>query len=404
MISQPFKALRPNRLLPAAVRPTDRLLLSAVLILLGWGLLMVYSSSSALGLARTGDDLFYVQSQIYRALLGVGVMIALSRLDVRFLTGRVAWIQWGSLMFLLLVMLMPWGPVEEVRGARRWLQVGGAGVQPSEFARLGMILLLAAHLARHRHTLGTWRGLLPPVGIVVVTTFLIAAEPHMSLGLLTAAGGFLLIFLAGASIWRLALVGLTGLAAVVGIALLKGGGYHMARWGSFLAGADGALAYQAEQSVMAIGSGGLIGRGLGGGMQKYFFLPDPHTDFILSIIVEEQGFIGLFVLFLLIGFILWRIFLLGSRCGSPFGEMICYGVGVQMLLAFLLHAAVCMGWAPTTGVPFPLISFGGSALVANLTGLGLVLSVAGRSDSTLRPRGGGGAVVVNEPVYWGARR
>lgn len=398
------QTLRPSKLPPGAPRPTDRPLLIAVLILLGWGLLMVYSSSSALGLARTGDDLFYVQSQIYRALLGIGIMVALSRLDVRFLTGRVAWIQWGSLMLLLLIMLMPWGPVDEVRGARRWLQVGGAGVQPSEFARLGMILLLAAHLARHRQDLGTWRGLMPPVAIVFVTTVLIAAEPHMSLGLLTAAGGFLIIFLAGASIWRLALVGLSGLAAVVGIAFLKGGGYHLARWGSFLSGVDGALAYQADQSVLAIGSGGLIGRGLGRGLQKYFFLPDPHTDFILSIIVEEQGFIGLLVLFLLTGFILTRIFLLGSRCGSPFGEMICYGIGVQMLLAFLLHAAVCLGWAPTTGVPFPLISFGGSALVANLTGLGLVLSVVGRSDSTLRPAMGGGAVVMNEPIYWGARR
>jgi cell division protein FtsW (lipid II flippase) len=151
---------------------------------------------------------------------------------------------------------------------------------------------------------------------------------------------------------------------------------------TFLHRSGGALAFQPEQSMVAIGSGGLFGRGLGRGLQKYFFLPDPHTDFILSILVEETGFLGLLALFLVTGFILSRVFILGYRCRSRFGELLCFGVGLQLLLAFLLHTAVCFGWAPTTGIPFPLVSFGGSALIANLLGLGLVMSVSRRRVET----------------------
>jgi cell division protein FtsW len=379
-------------------RGIDRWLLAAVLILAVWGLLMVYSSSSVLALVQEkGNDLYYVQSQFVRFLVGVALLLALSRQDPRFLSGRVGLILWGAIAVLLLLLVIPAGPGVEVRGARRWMRICGRIIQPSEFARLAMIVTLAGMLARDRLRLRTWRGLLPPMAVVGLTSALIAAEPHMSLGLLTAATGVLLIFLAGASLWRLGLLGLAGAALAGIVALIRGGGYHIDRLSSFAHGSGG-LAYQAQQSVLAIGSGGLFGRGIGEGLQKYFFLPDPHTDFIMSILVEESGFIGMSVLFLLAGFVVLRTFQIAMRSQSPFGQLLCCGVGVQMLLGVLAHAAVCLGWAPTTGVPFPLVSFGGSALVAQLMGFGLVLSISSRCAEHTLPFQNGARVILREPA------
>lgn len=386
-------------LLPVKSRRIDRWLLGAVLLLAAWGLLVVYSSSSALGLVREdSNDLFYLQSQLVRCLLGLGLLLALSQLDARHLTRRVRWVLWGGVVILLLILFLPWGPGVETHGTKRWMRVFGRIFQPSEFARIAMILQLAGMLSRPAESLKSWRALLPAATIVLITAGLIAAEPHMSLGLLTALGGFGLIFLAGASLWKLTVVGVVGVATATAVALVAGRGYILTRVVDFLSSLGGDPGFQAKQSMLAIGSGGLLGRGLGRGLQKYFFLPDPHTDFILSIVVEELGFLGLLALFLLTGFILLRIFLLGTRCSSRFGELLCYGVGLHMLLAFLLHTAVCLGWAPITGVPYPLVSFGGSALVANLIALGLVLSVSGRKARVLGPRGAGWTLLLDEPA------
>jgi len=377
------------------VGPLDRWLLLAVLLLALWGLLIVYSSSSAMGVvSHGGNDLFYLESQLAKALFGVGLMFALSRLGVPALTGRIAWGVWGTALLVLLVMLLPWGPGVEVRGARRWLAVGGSMVQPAEFARVAMVIALAAWLAHHRTRLDRWKGLLPAYALVLVTAGLIAMQPHLSLALLTAGSGVLLIYLAGAPLGKLALLTVPSAAVLL---LLKRG-YQVGRLSGFLAGIDGDPGYQVRQSMLSIGSGGLTGLGLGQGMQKHFFLPDPHTDFILSIIGEELGFVGLVALFLLAGWIAWRIFAIGRRASLAVGEFLAYGVGLQFLLAFLLHAAVCLGWAPTTGVPFPLVSFGGSALIAHLIGIGLVLAVSRRA---LRARHGPEDALLMQEPHWG---
>ncbi len=359
-------------------RRIDRWLLFAVLGLCGGGLLMVYSSTSVLGQVRGQNDLLFLQNQLIRCVMGIVLLLLVARLDVRVFHHNARWLAWGLVVVLLIILLIPSEMSVEVRGARRWLRLGGVLLQPSEFARYGLIVALASHLAQERGRLQSWRGLWIPAGAIALTAALVAAQPHMSQALLIAATGFGLLFLAGASIWRLLVLGFGGAALAAGIALVSGNSYHLARIMTFLKGDGGALAFQPEQSMVAIGSGGLFGRGLGHGLQKYFFLPDPHTDFILSILAEETGFFGLLVLFLVTGFILWRIFVLGHRCTSGFGELLCFGVGLHFLMAFLLHTAVCMGWAPTTGIPFPLVSFGGSALISNLLGVGLVLSVSRR--------------------------
>ncbi len=379
--------------------PADRWLLGAVLALSLWGLLMVYSSSSGLGIAvHQGNDLFFLESQLARWVLGVVLLLGLSRLEARYLSGKIAWAIWILAIVVLGVMLLGFGV--EVRGARRWVPLGGALIQPSEFARLAMILCVASLLARAHGRLDTWRGMLPPVVVTLVTSGLIAGQPHLSLGLLTAASGLLLIFLAGASLWRLVVIGAACLGAG-GAAVMLGltRGYHTSRVLGFVQGLDGAASYQARQSILGIGSGGLIGMGPGRGLQKHLFLPDPHTDFIMSIIGEELGFIGLLTLLLLTAVIAWRVFLVGRRAESRFGEHLAHGMALQFTLAFLLHAVVCVGWAPTTGVPYPLVSFGGSALIANMIGFGLVLAVSRRGVRAERTAPYVGSVLTQEPWF-----
>ena len=379
----------------------DGWLLCAVLALLGSGLLMVYSSSSAMGVvSHRGNDLFYAKSQFVRAALGLGLLLALARLDPRHLSRRLAWLVWGVALLVLLVLVVPGGPGVQVRGATRWLPIGSSLVQPAEFARVALIICLAGILSNSRGRLDSWRGLAAPVGVVAGTAGLIAIQPHLSLAILTGASGILLIFLAGGSIRKLALIGAGG-AAFAAVALR---GYQEGRISSFVGRIQGILdgsgadpSYQTAQSLLGIGSGGLTGLGLGRGMQKQFFTPDPHTDFILSIVGEELGFLGLAFILCLSAWITARIFRVGRRSSSTFGELLAYGIGLQFLLAILLHTAVCLGWAPTTGVPFPLVSFGGSALIANLIGLGLVLSVSRRQGGRIETAEYRSNLLLSEP-------
>jgi cell division protein FtsW len=243
-----------------------------------------------------------------------------------------------------------------------------------------MMILLAGLLARRRGRLNTWRGLAGPIAVTIVTAGLIAAEPHMSMAFLVGGSGMLLIFLAGGSLWRLLVTGV-GCGA---LSLAGTRAYHVARLHAFAQGMQGEAGYQALQSQLGIGSGGLLGMGLGHGMQKHFFLPDPHTDFILSIIGEELGLVGIVALLALTAWLVLRIFATGTRASTAFSSLLAWGIGLQLTLGFLLHTIVCLGWGPTTGVPFPLISFGGSALIANMIALGLVLSVS-RRDSAPEP-------------------
>ncbi len=379
----------------------DGWLLGLVLVLLGSGVLMVYSSTCALGiLSHRGNDLYYFENQLVRALVGVGLLLGLASLDPRLLSRKLAWTLWGVALFVLVLLVVPGGPGVEVRGATRWLLIGGSMIQPAEFARVALVICLAGVLSKSKGRLGTWRGLLPPVGIVLATAGLIAIQPHLSLALLTAGSGMLLIFLAGGSLKKLVLVG----GGLLTLAALVSQGYQHGRLMSFLgrvsgsAGSAGADAgYQSNQSLIGIGSGGLTGLGLGRGMQKHFFVPDPHTDFILSMIGEELGLLGLVCLFGLTAWITVRIFRIGRHSSSAFGELLAYGIGLQFLLAALLHSAVCLGLAPTTGVPYPLVSFGGSALIANLIGVGLVLSISRRQGGRVEEPEYRGSVLLTEP-------
>ena len=360
----------------------DRWLLTLPLVLTGLGVVMVYSSSTILGITRFQDPNHFLFKQLIRAGVGVIAMVACSRLPLRRLEPLSPWLLGAGAALLLVVVVI--GRV--AKGAMRWLDVGLFSIQPTDLARLAAVVFLAWWLKRRPPAeLGFARGLLPPLLMVAGLSGLILLQPNLSSAGLLGVTGLALIFLAEAPLPHLA-VPVGGLALGLMVALHTHP-YQMERLRTFLQfvftgtlNARGA-GWQLDQSLIAIGSGGWFGRGLGGGLQKYLFLPEAHTDFIYSIFAEELGFAGTTVLLGTIGLLLWRGLRAAARAADPFAFLLAGGLTIQIGLYALVNLAVATGLAPTTGLPLPFVSYGGSALVANLAAAGLLYRVSAMNEA-----------------------
>jgi cell division protein FtsW len=362
----------------------DRWLLALPLALTAVGLVMVYSSSAILGLTRYQDaDIFFVK-QIQRAALGVGAFLLASRLSLRWLEARAPWILGAAVGLLALVVVV--GRVSH--GASRWLSLGFVSLQPTDLARLSVVLFLAWWLARRPPAeRGFWGGAAPPLAIAGGVAVLILLQPNLSSAALLGLTAFGMTFLAGARLRHLAMP--VGAGAVLVAAALATHPYQMERVQTFARflftgelDARGA-GWQLDQSLIAIGSGGWVGRGVGAGLQKYLFLPEAHTDFIFSILAEELGFLGATGLLALFALLVWRGMRAAARATDTFSFLLAGGLTVQIGLYALVNLAVATGLAPTTGLPLPYVSYGGSALVANLVAAGLLHRVSVRNDAEL---------------------
>jgi cell division protein FtsW len=373
----------------------DRWLIVLPLLLTALGVIMVYSSSAILGITRYQDPNYFLARQILRAALGVGVLLLCARkVDLKKLE-RSAPVLLGVGIALLLVVV---GLGHVSNGATRWLRYRFLSFQPTDVGRLAAVTFLAWWLKRHPPAeRGFVRGLLPPLGFVGATAGLILLQPNLSSAALLGATGFLMLFLADAPLLHLAVP--VGAGLLTGVVMLETHPYQMQRVATFLRFVfTGALdqrgsGWQLDQSLIAIGSGGWFGRGLGGGMQKYLFLPEAHTDFIFSILAEELGFIGASVLFVLLALLLWRCMRVVARATDPFHFLLAGGLTLQIGLYALANLAVATGIAPTTGLPLPFVSYGGTALLANLAAAGLLYrlsAVNASSDALTRQRWSGG--------------
>ncbi len=355
----------------------DRWLLVLPLVLTALGVVMVYSSSAILGITRYQNPDYFFTRQLFRALLGVVVMLACAKLDLRKLEATAP-LLFGVAIALLVVVVLA-GHV--AKGAQRWLHLGFLTVQPTDLARLAAVLFLAWWLKRRPPAeRGFVGGLLPSLGILGVLCGLILLQPNLSSAGLLGMAGFGMIFLAGAPLLHLAVpVGLGGLGVAVALATHP---YMMRRFETFIGFVfTGALdthgaGWQLDQSLIAIGSGGWLGRGLGGGLQKYLFLPEAHTDFIFSILAEELGFLGATLLLAALGSLVWRGMRTTARAHDPFDYLLAGGLTLQIGLYAMVNLAVATGLAPTTGLPLPFVSYGGSALLANLAAAGLLYRIS----------------------------
>lgn len=374
----------------------DRWIVVLALVLTAVGLVMVYSSSSFFAFVRKGDENYFLRQQLVRTLLGIGVLWACAKtLSLRLLERITPWLLGGACVLLLLVV----GMGHMSNGATRWLRVGFLSLQPTDLARVAAVLFLAWLLKRRpveEH--GFLRGLLPPLVVLGVVAALILKQPNLSSAGLLLVTGFVMLFLSGAPLRFLA-APVVGGAGVVALALATHP-YMMRRVQTFLdfvvAGhIDGRdSGFQLNQSLIAIGSGGFAGRGLGAGMQKLLFLPEAHTDFIFSILAEELGFIGTTALLVVIGLFLWRGMRVAARCSEPFAALVAGGLTVQIGLYALANLAVATGLAPTTGLPLPFVSYGGSALLVNLAAAGILYRISamnGDDEALTRQRWARGA-------------
>src|SRR6476661_2755576 len=353
---------------------SDKVLFLTTILLVALSVVMVYSASAPMALDRYGRASFFLIKQAMWALLGVALLHVVMRIDYR-LYREPAFI-WTCLALataaLVAVYLRP-----PVNGARRWLGVGGIGMQPSELAKLAAIFFIAALLERRMHRIDEAAYALLPVGIVVFgLVALILPEPDFgtSMSLLLIAG--VMIFAAGLSYRYIVGALLCALPALY--ILVMGSAYRRRRTFAFLNPWDDPLGdgFQIIQSLIAIGTGGVWGKGLMNGVQKLFYLPEPHTDFIFSVIAEELGLIGASLVVLCFCVLTWRGIRVALRAPDGFGAYLALGLTTMVAVQAFVNISVVLGLMPTKGIPLPLISNGGSSLLINLLGMGILLNVS----------------------------
>jgi len=358
----------------------DRRTLLIVFVLTVVGASLVASSSSYFSAAEYSDPYLLLRKHLERMVIALLFMILAVRIDYRIYR-KVAPAVLG-VSVATLIGLFIFGQV--VRGAQSWvlLKPIGVTVQPSEFARLALVLFLAYWLSRVGDRIGDLkRGYLPAVGATLVVVGLIAAQRDLGTALATTIIAFIVLFIGGAKIRHLAATA-GGLVAVAMVRILTAPYIRERFLGFFHRGDDIAgVNWQAHQSLISLGSGGIFGVGFGGSRQKLDWLPDSHTDFIFSILGEETGLAGTVVVSLLFLLLALRALKLSTRSGDAFGEMLVLGVASSVFVYASLNMLVAAGLFPVTGLPLPFISYGGSALVVNAFSIGVLLNVS-RKTST----------------------
>ncbi|GEN44823.1 stage V sporulation protein E [Alkalibacillus haloalkaliphilus] len=353
----------------------DYVLLTAIAILLLIGLVMVYSSSSIWSDYKFGDSAFYLKRQALFALLGViGIVVTLK-------IPYYKWLQYSVtayvLCFLLLIAVLIPGIGMVRGGAQSWIGVGAFSIQPSEFMKIGMILLFAAVLPKIQRELRQFsKGFLPMLLLLIVPFGLIMLQPDLGTGIVFVGTGMLMLFIAGAKISHFVFLASIGLAGLV--ALIASAPYRISRITAFLNPWEDPLGdgFQIIQSLYAIGPGGLMGLGFGNSMQKYFYLPEPQTDFIFAVIAEELGLIGgAFILGLFL-IVIWRGILISLNTQDLSASLLAFGITAMITIQVMINISVVIGLIPVTGITLPLLSYGGSSLTITLLSLGVLLNIS----------------------------
>lgn len=361
----------------AASGRQDHLLLYATLGLVLLGLTSVFTSSTVMAMAQFQDPYYFVKRQVFYALLGLALLYVASRIPYQYWKPLVYPILLLSLISLILVFVPGIGA--KVRGAARWLKLGPLTLQPSEFAKLAMVIFLAYSLARKQEKMKYFAiGFLPHMLVAGVFIALILKEPDfgtaVTLGLIT----FIMLLVGGTRVTYIFFASLAGL--VLGTLAVLRDPKKFARILSFLDpwkhGQD--VGYQLKQSLLAIGSGGLIGVGPGQSRAKLFYLPDAHTDFILAIYSEEFGLVGVLLLLALFAMVTIRGLRLSLRAPDAFGCYLALGLTLIISLQAAINMGVVTGILPTKGLSLPFLSYGGSNLLTNLLAVGILLNISGQ--------------------------
>ncbi len=351
----------------------DYTFLAVVIMLLAYGLIMMFSASSATAHYRMDDTFYFIKRQALWAVIGLAGMYVVSKIPYKVYY-KLALPLLGIAGVLLLLVLTPLGV--ESNGAQRWLGFGSFTFQPSEIAKFAIIIFLAKSLSDNKDMLEKfWSGFVIYLGVVGIIAGLVLLEPHMSGAMIIAGIGLVMLFAAGAKlshIFALLPVGALGVAAMIIAAP-----YRMKRFTAFLDPFADPLetGFQAVQSLYAIGSGGLFGLGLGQSRQKFLYLPEPQNDFIFSIICEELGFFGALLVIILFAVLIWKGIQIAINAPDAFSSLLVTGITAMIGIQVVLNIAVVTSSIPNTGVPLPFFSYGGTSLCFVLCGMGIILNV-----------------------------
>ena len=350
------------------------LLISVVIISL-FGLLMIYSASYVWAEYKFNDPYKFLKTQGIFVLLGYIIMLIVANIDYKKYLKKSNLI-FGICFILLILVLIP--GIGTIRnGSRSWFGIGGFGIQPSEFTKLGLIIFTSKYLSKNNKDLRSIKKGVLPILIVLFSVFaLIMLQPDFGTGVVIVVSIIVLLFVSGVKMGFFIKIGILGLIGIVVLIIIAP--YRMERIVSFLNPWSDPLGsgFQIIQSLYAIGPGGLLGLGLGNSIQKHFYLPEPQTDFIFSIISEELGFLGILIVSIMFIFIFYRGISISLKSNDLFGKYLAFGLIFGLLIQSILNLMVVVGLIPVTGVTLPFLSYGGSSLLVSLASIGILLNIS----------------------------
>lgn len=353
----------------------DKLLLIAVILICIFGIIMIYSASSIWAEYKYNDPFKFVKAQSIFFIIGLLFIFILSKFNIDILYKKANLILLICFILLVLVLIPGIGTIRN--GSRSWFGIGSLGIQPSEFAKIGLIIFVAKYLANNQKNVkDIKKGVLPILLIIGIFFALIMLEPDFGTAMVIVLTLIVMIFISGVKLSFFIKIGILGLLGIVGLIIVAP--YRIERIVSFLNPWVDPLGsgYQIIQSLYAIGPGGLLGQGFLNSHQKQFYLPEPQTDFIFSIISEEFGFLGILIVTSFIAFIFYRIIKIALKENNLFKKYLAFGLGFGIIIQSLLNIAVVIGLIPVTGVTLPFLSYGGSSLLISMISIGIILNIS----------------------------
>lgn len=355
------------------MKKIDKTLLIAVIILSLFGLLMIYSSSSIWASYKFNDSYKYLKSQAIFLLVGYLIIFIVSNINYNIYKLYSNKILLGCIILLILVLIPGVGSIRN--GSRSWFGIGSFGIQPSEFAKLGLIIFTSKYLTTNK--IKDIKTSVLPILLVVIFIFgLIMLQPDFGTGIILVMTIICLLFVSGVNMSFFVKIGILGLIGIVILIIIAP--YRLVRITSFLNPWADPLGsgFQIIQSLYAIGPGGLLGMGLGNSIQKHFYLPEPQTDFIFSIISEELGFAGVLIVSSLFITIIYKGISISLKQEDNFAKYLSFGISFSLAFQTILNLMVVIGLIPVTGVTLPFLSYGGSSLLVSMTYIGILLNIS----------------------------
>ena len=349
----------------------DKILFITVIILSLFGIIMIYSSSSIWANYKFNDSFHYIKYQSFFFILGLFIMIFISKINYKFYYKNSNIILLVSFILLVLVLIPGIGSIRN--GSRSWFGIGSLGIQPSEAAKISLIIFTSKYLSKGNNK---FIDIIPVLLIVGVFFLLIMLQPDLGTGLILFISIISVLFISGVNMKFFIGGGIIGIIGVVLLIIIAP--YRMNRITSFLNPWKDPLGtgFQMIQSLYAIGPGGLLGNGYLRSVQKHFYLPEPQTDFIFSIICEEFGVVGALIVVGLFIILLYRCIKISNKCNNLFGKYLSFGIIFQMIFQTVMNLSVVVGLIPVTGVTLPFLSYGGSSLLVSMTSIGIILNIS----------------------------